>query len=134
MPYKDPEKKKKHNKEYYEKHRTKRRRQIRKYMRENPEKVLAWDQKRYGLLVMAPGGSFFSAKVKAKIAARWLHQDTCYYCKKNLRETYDHAIPLSRGGSNFAANIYPTCRRCNSQKGAKILYKEWTPPSKREPR
>lgn len=51
----------------------------------------------------------------------------CAYCHVNPAEAYDHAIPVAKGGSNFASNIYPACRRCNLEKGAKILWKEYIP-------
>ena len=33
---------------------------------------------------------------------------------------YDHIIPVSKGGSNTAANIQLLCRRCNGKKSDKI--------------
>lgn len=43
----------------------------------------------------------------------------CYLCRKPL--TFDtvaieHRIPLSRGGTNWPANLAPSCRSCNSKK------------------
>jgi 5-methylcytosine-specific restriction endonuclease McrA len=31
----------------------------------------------------------------------------------------EHRIPLSRGGSNWPANLAPACKTCNSSKGTK---------------
>ncbi|MBO9542723.1 HNH endonuclease [bacterium] len=54
----------------------------------------------------------------------------CRYC--NIRLTFatltiDHRIPLSRGGSNWLANLVPACRSCNSSKHNKKEdeYFEW---------
>jgi 5-methylcytosine-specific restriction endonuclease McrA len=47
----------------------------------------------------------------------------CFYCKKRDKKlTKDHVIPLVKGGKDIASNIVPACRRCNSVKGAKILF------------
>lgn len=46
----------------------------------------------------------------------------CVYCRKTLTPktlTKDHAIPLSRGGSNWPSNLVPACKSCNSKKKAK---------------
>jgi len=47
----------------------------------------------------------------------------CAYCE-NPYECVDHVIPLSRGGSNWPANLRPACRHCNSSKGRRTLF-EW---------
>lgn len=35
--------------------------------------------------------------------------------------TVDHIIPLAHGGTHHLANLRASCRRCNSQGGAKIM-------------
>lgn len=43
----------------------------------------------------------------------------CAYCGKPLEgddETIDHAVPISRGGTNDIENLVPCCRSCNSKK------------------
>lgn len=42
----------------------------------------------------------------------------CAYCKCHIRLSYhiDHIIPLSKGGSNWPANIQLTCPQCNLRK------------------
>lgn len=47
----------------------------------------------------------------------------CSYCG-GAYEHLDHVIPLSRGGSNWPANLRPSCIKCNTQKGAKTYF-EW---------
>lgn len=54
----------------------------------------------------------------------------CYLCGVAItRETLhaEHRIPLSRGGTNWIANIAPSCKRCNLAKGAKTEseYRQW---------
>ena len=41
--------------------------------------------------------------------------NSCAYCGV-LATAIDHAIPLSRGGSHWPANLYPACTSCNSSK------------------
>ena len=51
-----------------------------------------------------------------RIAARIeYYAGLCVYCRKPA-DTIDHRIPLSRGGTNFPANLVPACRSCNSRK------------------
>ena len=45
----------------------------------------------------------------------------CVKCGTTERLSADHNIPLSRGGTNWAANIVPLCLNCNSAKHTKTL-------------
>ena len=47
----------------------------------------------------------------------------CSYCGTVMPrcETVDHVIPVSRGGKHEPANLVPCCRRCNAEKGAKLV-------------
>lgn len=47
------------------------------------------------------------------------HKFRCAYCGKETRLTRDHAIPLSRGGTDDITNIRPCCQSCNSRKNDK---------------
>jgi len=48
----------------------------------------------------------------------------CYYCRNPLKpwETFsiDHVIPKAKGGTDELDNLVPSCRRCNSRKGARL--------------
>lgn len=44
-----------------------------------------------------------------------IFDDRCAYCG-GPRETWDHIIPVSKGGVTEPGNIVPACRRCNSSK------------------
>ena len=95
----------------------------------NPQKVAAKYQRRRARLDSAGGGSFNTGRDDYR--ARILYYGArCAYCDGKA-ETLDHAIPVSRGGSNWPANIRPACRACNLSKGSKLLYREWTPPKDR---
>jgi len=55
------------------------------------------------------------------VKARWdYYAGGCYLCGKPA-DTLDHVIPIARGGTHFPANLRPSCRTCNSRKGAKAL-------------
>jgi len=57
-----------------------------------------------------------------QIQARWdYYGNKCYICGKDAEAT-DHVIPLSKGGSNWPANLRPICERCNSVKSGRWPY------------
>jgi len=47
----------------------------------------------------------------------WLQLEGC----TGIGDTIDHVIPLSKGGTNWPANLRPACSNCNTRKGAKTL-------------
>jgi 5-methylcytosine-specific restriction endonuclease McrA len=54
-----------------------------------------------------------------QIAARWaMWGGKCWMCGATATCT-DHVKPLSRGGSDLAANLRPACKPCNSRKATK---------------
>ncbi len=56
----------------------------------------------------------------------------CHWCGGLLckvrgdpfQKTWDHVIPLSRGGGDHAGNKVVSCRRCNQLKGA-MMPEQW---------
>ena len=55
------------------------------------------------------------------------HSWKCFYCGKRLTRktlTKDHRNPLSRGGSDFARNLVPACKACNSGKAGRRTYRK----------
>lgn len=48
----------------------------------------------------------------------------CAKCGKPLpleKTTIDHLIPKYRGGTDDMSNLIPMCKRCNKQKGSRIV-------------
>jgi len=47
----------------------------------------------------------------------------CCYCGEGIEDgaklTLDHVLPVSKGGSNDAANLVTCCHRCNSSRGTR---------------
>jgi len=55
------------------------------------------------------------------------HSWKCFYCGKKLNRrtlTKDHRNPLSKGGSDFARNLVPACKACNSGKAGRRRYRK----------
>lgn len=48
----------------------------------------------------------------------------CIYCGSNKDVHVDHVVPLIRGGSHSIGNLAPACKKCNLQKGKKLV-SEW---------
>ena len=48
----------------------------------------------------------------------------CIYCGAEGDTTFDHLVPLSKGGSDTISNQVPACRSCNSSKGSRDVI-EW---------
>lgn len=54
-------------------------------------------------------------------------KEVCYYCGVKLNcgnATFDHIIPLSKGGADTFANLVWCCKKCNKRKGSKMP-SEW---------
>jgi len=47
----------------------------------------------------------------------------CIYCGSPA-DARDHVLPLTRGGSDYASNLLPCCKSCNSSKKDRLL-SEW---------
>lgn len=46
----------------------------------------------------------------------------CYHCELKFKPdelTMDHLIPIGRGGKTSKKNCVPSCKSCNSKKGAR---------------
>lgn len=61
-------------------------------------------------------GTFNETQLKARFD---YYGNKCYYCGRGGKMTVEHRIPLSRGGSNWPANLVPACWDCNQSKNNK---------------
>lgn len=86
-----------------------------RYWRENPERI-RHKTRQYRARRVGAEGSYTVAEWNAKAQSLG---GVCYYCGVGGELTVDHALPLSRGGTNFIDNLLPACFSCNSKKGAK---------------
>ena len=48
----------------------------------------------------------------------------CAYCKTQTQTTFDHILPVDKGGPDEISNMVPACKACNSSKSNKNLI-EW---------
>jgi len=144
----------------YEKHKLKHLASAKAWQEANPEKVLEakrkWRRnnaekqrvatarwaKNHPAEVLVKSGRHRAKKFSAKgrytidqLNARILYYGgLCAYCRVTPCEGIDHVIPLTRGGSNWPANLRPVCAPCNSSKGNRLL-SEWKgPPREQKPR
>lgn len=103
---------------YYEKNKDRLKPQYKAYRDAHPEYSRMSCHKRKGRLRNAPG-TYSRKQFLEKVA---YHGSRCYLCKKSLtvKELHmEHRIPISRGGSNWPANLAPACAPCNLAKGNK---------------
>lgn len=99
---------------------------MRKWYAENPEKARAamrrWRRahlksvrfycmRRRALLAGAVG-TCTPEQLQARID---FYGGRCWMCGKPFK-AIDHVIPLSKGGTNWPANLRPACTSCNSRK------------------
>jgi 5-methylcytosine-specific restriction endonuclease McrA len=84
----------------------------------NPEKVSRSSARRRGWMVNA-GGDATIEQIEARIA---FFGGMCAYCGAKPWEHLDHAISLAQGGSNWPANLRPSCAECNHSKQAQTWF------------
>ncbi len=68
-------------------------------------------------------------KARELKASQWWRQQVgpgiCYHCKNKFSKeemTMDHLIPIGRGGRSTKQNCVPSCKPCNTKKGAKTEF------------
>jgi 5-methylcytosine-specific restriction endonuclease McrA len=69
-------------------------------------------QRRRAHVAAAPGVAT-PDQIAARVA---MWGGTCWMCRMAPGTAIDHVIPLSRGGTNWPANLRPACQPCNSRK------------------
>lgn len=95
--------------------------QNRAWARANIELIRQYRRDRISRLAGAPGKFSVSDWILKVEFYGW----KCRYCGTNLTRSnlsQDHAIAVSRGGTNWLSNAIPCCRRCNSSKGNKTFF------------
>lgn len=96
---------------YYREHRDESISNNREWRRNNPDRARAIRTRSKHLRRAARG--HYSQE---QLDARWhYYGGRCWLCGA-IADTTDHVIPLSRGGTNWPANLRPACRPCNSGK------------------
>jgi hypothetical protein len=110
-------------------------RQLQVQRRANSAKVRAYDRHRYRQNPDRFKANARNRKARKKQAegsftgVEWnklkeQYNNCCLRCGKSEQEaklTPDHIQPLSRGGSNYIANIQPLCLECNLWKSTKTI-------------
>lgn len=86
---------------------------FRKWALNNPDKLKHKGRVRRAREAGAMGACTIE-QLKARVA---FFGNCCAYCE-GLFEEVDHTIALSRGGSNWPANLRPACKLCNVRKHA----------------
>ena len=110
-----------YGKEYYRAHKERHYEQVRRWKADNPDKRRASDRRSEHHRRSAIG-TYTDDQLKARID---FYGHRCYLCGCDwdaldpFDQTIEHVIPVSKGGTNWPANLRPACRPCNSSKGAK---------------
>lgn len=87
--------------------RSKKRRQDPSYKRHHANYVRMYQVRKH----QAPGKA-----TRVQLQARWeYYGGKCYICTEDATE-FDHVIPITKGGTNWPANLKPICRSCNAKK------------------
>jgi 5-methylcytosine-specific restriction endonuclease McrA len=84
----------------------------RRWKAKNPERMAFLKAARYARERGAEGSHTFDEWIALKAK----HDNRCANCLEVKPLTKDHITPLSKGGSDYIANIQPLCRSCNSRK------------------
>lgn len=92
----------------------------RKYKEEHPEQRRAAHSRRRSRKKNANGATS-KEQFKSRIE---MFGGMCTYCDSEY-EHMDHVIPLSKGGTNWPANLRPACAKCNTSKSASTNWKLW---------
>ena len=88
------------------------RKNAKRWVKSNPEKVKAIKHNRRAESV----GRLDPEKWKSRLD---YYGGRCVYCRTDKNITIEHRIPISRGGTNLASNLVPACSTCNCRKNNK---------------
>lgn len=106
-----------YNRKWYAENKEKAKETVKKWQKANPQKVYAARLRRLLRLLTSEGsGTPFDEQ-----AQLFSQCGRCAYCGAPLEKYHvDHVIPLSRGGSDLAANKVLACPSCNTSKGDQL--------------
>lgn len=111
-----PDRVKIQNKKTDEKRKEKKKEQRKIYTITHKEQ-LKIQRQRYRKRNILANGYCSDAQLRARIA---YYGNCCWICRGPY-QSIDHIIALNNGGTNWPANLAPSCLRCNSKKGARRL-------------
>ena len=142
------EEKKKYNRDYKEEHKDETKKYFEEYCKKYPERILK-TRKKFYQLHPEKCGEYRNAHKKERMMwnkrrkysfrnageltikiIQLVYEDnikkygtlTCVYCHNPIqlgKDSLDHKMPLSRGGTNNYENLCIACRSCNSRKNVK---------------
>lgn len=101
---------------YHATHQEQMREARRERARRNPEKVSEWNRRRRARKLGARVGRVSYAEILGRDGL------TCHLCGgavSNATLSFDHVVPLARGGAHSMDNIKVAHLSCNSRKGAR---------------
>lgn len=87
------------------------------------QRAVAWRKDRRRDFAMKVNQKAVKYGVPGRLDWRDLVPDDCAYCGTAC-ESWDHVIPMSRGGANTLDNLVPCCWPCNQDKGNRTP-EEW---------
>ena len=93
---------------------------LRRWRRNNPDKVQVWVRNRRAKIKQSAGTHSLEDINRLLVAQGF----RCVYCPADLSDRanreVDHIVPISRGGSNDVSNIQMLCKSCNRTKRAQL--------------
>jgi 5-methylcytosine-specific restriction endonuclease McrA len=107
----NPEKVKEYSARYYAENKEERKSKYREWHRRNPRMHSRYGAIRAARVANADGHHTYQ-QLLDRIA---YYGSSCWICKGPF-EAVDHVKPISKGGSNWPANLRPICTSCNSRK------------------
>lgn len=87
----------------------------------NRERVRAYKSKyKHKRRALEASNGIFSVSERDLRRALLRADNACTYCRRNfsddIRVTWDHVVPVTRGGTFSVGNLVPACGPCNSSK------------------